>query len=152
MSESDQPTIKVLDVSDAINKGVGLKVGQDLIIGPVKDKPAPPDEWRWLREPQVWTAEPPQGTDGKVPMQFQLTEKCGVKEKGKPACRLNLIVARVKEVTFETDENQGGGQLNYDEKNISQWKYCPRHGPFPAGPYEKVGGKWQLRRVEKVVV
>ena len=85
-------------------------------------------------------------------MQFQITERCGCKVKGRGTCKMNLIVARVKEITFETDENQGGGQLVYNEKNVSQWKYCPRDGPFPAGPYEKVDGKWRLKRIEKVVV
>jgi len=151
MSES-KPPVKIIDATDALAAGYGFKVGSDLWIGPVTSQAVPADVWRWLRQPELWTAEPPQGTDGKIPMQFQITEKCGVKEKGKPACKLNIIVARVKETKFETDENQGGGQLIYDEKSISQWRYCPRHGPFPAGPYEKIDGKWQFKRIEKITV
>ena len=149
---NEPPKAYILDVTDAISKGVGLKVGSDLWVGPVQAVASPTDQWRWAREPRVWTAEPPQGTDGKIPMQFQITERCGIKDANKPVCKMNLIVARVKEITFETDENQGGGQLVYNEKSISQWVYCPRHGPFPAGPYEKVKGKWQVRTVQKVTI
>jgi len=148
MSE-EKPSLKIVDLSDVVAKGYTVKLGTDLFVGPVTSPAQAVDAWPYLREPELWTQEPPQGTDGKIPMQFQITERCGAKEKGKPACRMNLIVTRIKDTVFETDENQGGGQLKYDEKNITQWKYCPKHGPF-GGPWEKVGNRWVRKAILKV--
>ena len=62
-------------------------------------------------------------------MQFILQERCGLKdEKGK--CPHKLMVARVKNAKWMQDDGGFGGQLNYDEKDVRQIKYCPVHGPF----------------------
>jgi len=150
--DPDRPIIKIIDLTDAINKGIGVKVGPDLVIGPVSSRDNPPTKLKFLREPREWTAEPPQGEGGKTPMQFQITESCGVKQENGSKCRMKLIVARVKKMIFETDENEGGGQLQFKEREVSQWIYCPKHGPFPSGPWVKKDGTWVQPKVEKVVV
>lgn len=128
-----RPRVAIIDITEAMEAGATIKVGKDLTIGSVNTGPQVEVKPKFLREVKLYLGEPPQGSDGKVPMQFQIQERCGLKDDaGK--CSMKLIVARVKNAKFETDENRGGGQLIYDEKDVHQYIYCPKHGPFPAGP------------------
>ena len=91
------------------------------------------------REVEIWKGEPPQSTEGKIAIVFQLTnEKCGLTDEDKTGkkfkCIQKLLVQRVKNERLERDESGFGGQLIYDEKDVRQYKYCPTHGPDPAGP------------------
>ena len=108
----------------------------DLKTGPVsnKDEPRSKEIPHW--QMQLYDKDPPQSNDGKFPLQFTIQQKCGLKDAelrgGK--CEMKLMVARVKNAHFEWDEHHGGGQLQYDERDVRQYLYCPRHGPSPAGP------------------
>ena len=89
-----------------------------------------------LRKVETWNGEPPRNSsDNKSPMQFPISEKCGIKDEKLPKgkCDKSLIVIRVKNQKFEKDESGYGGQLQYDEKDIRQYKFCADHGPFPQG-------------------
>lgn len=105
----------------------------DLTTGQFKGTAAPYAQ-RPTRKPELYTGEPPQN-DGKTPMSFVIQERCNIEEVNKDGkkvkCTLKLNVARVKNQKFERDESGFGGQLNYDEKDVRQYKVCPKHGGLP---------------------
>lgn len=108
-----------------------------LTTGPVVDKREKPVvEKSPMREVEEYKGTPPATADGKIPITYPINEKCNVKDKhytgGK--CLQSLMVARVMNAKFEWDNTHTGGQLIYDEEDIRQFKYCPIHGPRPAGP------------------
>lgn len=115
----------------------------DLITGPVKEtappKPAyvPP-----VRDIEIYKGEPPQNTDGKIPMVFTLQKSCNLEARDKAGkkftCNTKLQVVRVKNTKFAWDETHTGGLLEYDEKDIHQYVRCPLHGP----PVEALPSRW----------
>ena len=89
-----------------------------------------------IREVEEYKGEPPTN-DGRNAIRWTLKgEKCSVKYEGKK-CEQKLIVDRVMKATYQKDESGFGGQLDYDEKDVKYFKFCPNHGPFPVD-----GGKW----------
>lgn len=102
---------------------------QELKTGPIVETPVEKSPQRPEREIELYNGEPPLSGDQKIPMQFPITEKCGLVDNG-VKCVLKLSVTRVKNTKFEKDESGFGGQLNYDEKDIRQYKFCHVHGPF----------------------
>lgn len=106
----------------------------DLTVGPVVDKRLTPVVKQTpQRTVEEYKGEPPQH-EGKTMMRFTITEKCGLKEDGKPKCEQKIIVQSQKNVVYLKDESGYGGQLEYDEKDKKLFKQCPKHGPWPAGP------------------
>ena len=104
----------------------------DLTTGAVVDKPVKVKE-KPMRKTEEYKGEPPLSGDQKSLQSFPIQEKCGITdEKGK--CALKLNVVRQKNTKFVRDDVGFGGQLEYDEKDIHQYKQCVVHGPFPAGP------------------
>jgi hypothetical protein len=100
-------------------------------VDPVKANPPPKNE----REVELYKGEPPLTINEKFPMTFQIQEKCGFKDlRTAKKCEMKLLVHRVKNRQFIPDTNEMGGQVVYMEDDIHQYRQCPRHGPFPAGP------------------
>ena len=84
------------------------------------------------RQVTEYKKDPPQSNEGKSPVQFQISSKCGLEDRAMRGgkCDLRLMVVKVKNTHFEWDELGGGGQLEYDEKDFKFFEYCPLHGPF----------------------
>ena len=85
------------------------------------------------RPMEIYNGDPPAGMDGKVPKQWRINKKCGFMDtKTGKKCDIDLWVVRVMRTTFEHDTYGFGGQLNYDERQIRQYIYCPHHDGVPA--------------------
>lgn len=136
MSEKE-PTVVIVDLTKAIEAGVGIKVGNDLTIGAVKTKEAPKPV-KVQRKVEEYKGEPPKNINLKYHQEFEITEKCGLRDKSRQGkeykCDQNLRVVRTKREYFEADNTGTGGQLQYDQDDVKQYKWCPVHGPEPPGP------------------
>ena len=92
---------------------------------PVDWVPPPPKPERQV---ELFTDTIPMGGDGRQVIRFQSRETCNFKEDGRK-CPQKLLVERVIPTGFQWDENRGGGQLQYDSRNMRYYKRCPIHGP-----------------------
>jgi hypothetical protein len=107
----------------------------DVITGPVTDPPKQVAVVKNQREVELYKNEPPLTINEKFPITFQVQQKCGFKgASDTKKCEMKLLVHRVKNRKNVRDDNEQGGQLEYDEKDVHQYLQCPRHGPFPSGP------------------
>lgn len=139
MSEKEQRVI-IIDLSKAIEQGVAIKVGNDLTIGSPTGKEQPKPIPKVQREVELYKGDPPRNADLKYHQEFEITEKCGLRDTDRTGksykCEQKLRVFRTKREYFQPDELGTGGQLEYDEDDVRQYKYCPLHGPDPPGPVQ----------------
>jgi len=125
----DKKTVKTL-LEAMLELGL---IHQPIISNEVPSKPT-------LREIKQWDGEPPQGQSGKFLTTWRLKDRCGVEytidqaHGVKARCEEFLYVSRIKNTKFIRDESGYGGQLEYNDKDVKQYVFCPHCGPFPPGP------------------